>query len=592
MHDLALLTNLALIFTVAVGLGLVFVRFGMPPVLAYVLAGTVLGPPGLALVPKDHDIMVIAELGVIVLLFTIGLEFSLHELKRAWRAILLAGSGQVFGTTLIVFVGAVALGLPWQQSLLWGGMIALSSTAVVLRLLESRGEHKAAHGRLVTGVLIFQDLCIVPMMLLVPMLAGKGNSTLGGLAQIAVIAVCIVVIVIVASQQIVPRLLKRVANTRNREMFLLSVLAIAGVTAWITSLTGLSLALGAFLAGVVLADTEYAHQAMADVLPLRAVMMCVFFVSIGMLFDIELLLARPFMVLGFMVFLVVTKLIVMLGVGLVLRFPVEIAALSAVALAQVGEFSFILADAGAKAGLITEEQLGLFLTASVVTIAITPVGLSQFPRLLAGTRALAPLERWFDTGTTVVEQGPTVDAAGAVLVAGLGVGGRTLVAALERAGIRPVIIELNPDTVAAERARGREVVYGDVTSEEVLLHAGLRHAAALVLVVSDLTAAHRAVEVARELHPHLPIILRTRFAADEGAERLAGIEVLSEEFSGAATLAGMVLRRMNIGDWQDIVTDLVREHNALAVDDEGTLPPPYAHTASADAAARKPPSEA
>jgi CPA2 family monovalent cation:H+ antiporter-2 len=580
MHaDLTLLADLGLIFSVAVAIAILLGRIGLPPVLAYLGTGLLLGPEGLGLVARGGALDLIAEIGVVLLLFTVGLEFSLDELKRSWRAVLLAGGLQVGGTVGLAAIVGSLVGIPLASAITWGFLASLSSTAVVLRLLDARGETKAAPGRLIVGVLIFQDLCVVPMMLVLPVLAGEGGGALS-IAWVLAKAVGIVAAILVGARVAVPRLMQAVARTRNREVFLLAVLAIAGITAYATSLTGLSLALGAFVAGMILADTQYAHQALADVLPMRAVMMCVFFVTIGMLIDLEAVAAHPWVVTGLFAGIVAGKFAVMTFAALALRFPLRVAALAGAAVAQVGEFSFVLANAASGHGLISEESQRVFLAASVLTIAVAPVLLAAFPRVRAGSRALAPIERVLggaDAPDAIADDDPLVDH---VVVAGLGVGGRAVVDALERARITPVIVELNPETVTRERARGRRVVYGDVTSPEVLEHAGIARARALVLVVSDFEASKRASEVARGLRADLPIVMRTRFASEEGAERAHGVDVLSEEFAGAMSIAGLVLRRCGVTNWSTHVGVMVVEHEALPADAEGALGRPPSSAAA------------
>lgn len=573
MHpDFSVFTDLALLFSAAVLLALFLARFKLPPVLAYVGTGVLLGPPGLGLVARDEPLQILAEIGVIILLFTVGLEFSLSELRRSWRAILLAGSLQVLGTVGLGFAVATALGIAPASAITWGFLVSLGSTAVVLRGLDARGETKAAHGRLVVGVLIFQDLCVVPMMLLLPIFAGEG----GGFASVIVTllkAAAIVAIILLAARTVVPPLMASVAKTRNREVFLLAVLAMAGVTAYVTSMTGLSLALGAFLAGVVLADTQYSHQALADVLPLRAVMMCVFFVSIGMLVDIQAVQQHPWVVGLLFLGILVGKFGAMLVAGLALRFPVRVTALAAAALAQVGEFSFVLSSTASEHGLIDPTHEKLFLAASVLTIATAPVALSLFPKLLAGSRALAPLELRLDGRTAPEVVDDQFSPEDHVIVAGLGVGGRSVLSALELAKIEHVIIELNPETVTEERKLGRHVVYGDVTSQEVLEHAGIHKAKAMVLVVSDAAASRRAADVARTLRADLPIILRTRFAREEFEESFHGTDVCSEEFAGAMSVTRQVLHRCEVAESQPIIDMLMAKHLVALGTDVEPLPP-------------------
>lgn len=575
--ELHVFTDLALVFTVAVVAALALAPLRLPPVLGYLATGVLLGPPVLGFVERGDELAIVAEVGVVLLLFTVGLELSIRELRRSWRAVLVAGGLQVALTVAAVAVAGVALGRTAAVATAWGLLIAPSSTAVVLRLLEGRGEARAAHGRAVLGVLLFQDLAVVPMMLALPTLAGQGGSPLA-IAWVLGKAVLIVAFTAGLAIGVVPRAFRLVARHGNREVFLLAVLGVAGITAWVTSMTGLSLALGAFVAGMVLADTEYAHQALADVLPFRTVTMCVFFVGMGMLLDVGVIRAAPAAFAGAALAIVAVKLAVMWATGIALRVPVRVAGLAAIALAQTGEFSFVLSGQAEQLGLLPTDELRLFLAASIATIAATPLLVALFPRLLAGSRPLARLERLLDPAAATPDNADQ-DAAGLrdhAIVAGLGVAGRAVVAGLESAGVTVVVVELNPETVVAERSRGRRIVYGDVASPEVLAHAGLDRARLVCLVTSDAAANARAVAAIRGARAEVPIVLRTRFAADEGGLRAPGIEVLSEEFAGASVITGAVLQACGIDRWAERVDALRASQRAAPADTETPLGPPPA----------------
>jgi CPA2 family monovalent cation:H+ antiporter-2 len=411
------------------------------------------------------------------------------------------------------------------------------------------------------------------MMLMLPLLAGTGEASDIGIVLLH--AVGMVLAVGLVSTFLVPKLLQQVAASRDREVFMLAVLAIAGITAYVTSLTGLSLALGAFLAGIILAETQYSHQALADVLPLRAVTMCVFFVSIGMLLDLDALLAQTQEVLILLLAILIGKAAIVTLVGSILRSPLRVSALAGISLAQVGEFSFVLSGVAVESGLITEAQEASLLVASVLSIVITPMGMALFPRMLAGSRMLRPLKRTLE-GQELLP--PNLDEDDQlrdhVIVVGLGVGGRTVIEALEKARIVPLIVELNPLTVAWERDRGRHAVFGDATSPEVLEKAGLHRAQAVVLVLSDPQAAHRSADLIHQLRPELPVLLRTRYVDEEGAERLIGAEVHSEEFAGAISIAGAILRRCKVEHWSGIIDSMQTDHTQLEPEEEGELGPP------------------
>lgn len=574
MHgELEIVARMGFIFLVAVFVALGLSRLRLPPVLGYLLAGVVLGPDVLGLVERDHSIEVMAEIGVTLLLFTIGLEFSLGELSRSWRAVLLAGSLQVGVTTALVALIALLLGQPPASAVAWGFLLALSSTAVILRLLDARGEMRAPHGRLAVGVLIFQDLCIVPMMLALPLLAPGGGDEVS-VVGVGLRAVVVVVGTLLLGRWGMPRLFNLVARARDREIFLLAVLAVAALVAMATAMTGLSLALGAFLAGMVLADTRFAHQALADVLPLRTVTMCVFFVSIGMLVNLSLLAERPFTVAGLVLVVLVVKSQVALAVGLLLRFPVTVAATAALALAQVGEFSLVLALEAVRVGLISESDRQLFLITAVLSIALAPVVVSQAPRLVAGTPGLAPLERLLDGKATPPLAQEPVQLEDHVIVAGLGVGGTTVVRALEALGVQALLVDLNPTSLARQASLGRKVLFGDITSAEVLRYAGVGSARALVICVSDPRASHLARVEAHELAPGLPVLIRTRYASEEGEERGPGVHVTSEEFAGALSLCRMLFEVLGAEDGDRVLAPIKAAHRGLRAGTEDELQEP------------------
>lgn len=544
LHELAILFGVAVIAVLAVG------RVGLPPIAGFLLAGIVVGPGAMGLVSDVHQVEVLAELGVALLLFTIGLEFSLERLRHIARYVVLGGGLQVLLTVGGVVGLALALGRDWRTGVFWGFLVALSSTAIVLRALADREESTAPHGRLVIAVLIFQDLCIVPMMLILPMLRGEGLSGEGGsaleLGLTLLKAAVVVVGILVLARRIVPGLLHRVAATRRRELFLLTVLLVAMLVAAGTASLGLSVALGAFLAGVVIADTEFVHEAHAHVAPFRDALASLFFVSIGMLLDPQVLLSEARLVFGLFVVMLLGKGALATAAGLLLRLPVRVAVVAGVALAQVGEFSFVLLRSGEAAGLVDAREARVFLAASVLTMIAAPLLVAISPRLgAAGARLLRPLERLFEVRALpeLAQRAPLRDH---VIIAGLGLGGQLLQRALEATGVPYVAIEMNPDTVAREQSLGRNVRYGDITSAEVLSHvAEAEHARMVVLLVSDAGAARRAVGVIRGQFPGLHVLVRAhRTERDEALFARLGAEVVSEDYETALEVVERVLHRV------------------------------------------------
>lgn len=550
----ALLADLAVIFGVAVLVVLGVARVGLPPIAGFLLAGILVGPHALGLVADPHQVEVLAELGVALLLFTIGLEFSLERLKTIWRYVVLGGGLQVVLTVLWAVAGVVALGGPWKTGVFFGYLAALSSTAIVLSALTDRQEVSAPHGRFVIAVLIFQDLCIVPMMLTLPMLSGEGTSGVDVALTLGKAAV-VVVGILAFARVIVPRVLRRAAATRRRELFLLTVLVVAIAVAVGTSKLGLSLAMGAFLAGVVIADTEFVHQATSDVAPFRDALASVFFVSIGMLLDVGVVWAQAGVVAALFVVLLVGKLGLATLAGLLMRFPARVALVAGVSLAQVGEFSFVLLRSGEQAGLVDAVTARVFIAASVLTMIATPLMVAASPHIgSAGERLLRPLERLLAVPEVTDDETPGHTLTGHVIVAGLGLGGQLLLSSLVRGGVPYVALELNPDTVRSLRGRGLDVRYGDVSSLEVLQHvAHADRARLLVLMLSDPRATERAAAVARHHFPDMHVVVRVQRATAGAAGQQAppdvesvGVEVVSEDLVAAREIVERVMRRVEV----------------------------------------------
>ncbi|HZI08739.1 MAG TPA: cation:proton antiporter [Myxococcus sp.] len=574
----AVLQELVLVLGVAVAVVLALSHLRLPTIAGLIAAGALIGPGGLGWVRDAALIEVLAGIGVVLLLFSIGLEFSLGRLKRLWRVLLLGGGLQVGLTTLAVMAGALALGFPAARGVFFGFLVALSSTAIVLRALTERHEVDAPHGRLIIGALIFQDLCVVPMMLAVPLLAGQ-RAGLGAIAWVLGKAVLLVVATAVLGRTVVPRFLKDVAATRRREVFILAVLGLCVGIAWVSSLAGLSLALGAFLAGIALADGDYGHQALADVLPLRETLSSFFFISVGMLLDVRVLVERPLLVGALVVGVVLVKALAGAVSSMVMRFPPWVAVLAGLGLAQIGEFSFVLAHAGAQAGLLSAEEQRLFITMSVLTMLVTPLALHFGPRLAAGASHLKRLEALIGAhGPHHLEGTHSDGMRDHFIIAGLGTAGRLVTRALRESRVPHVCIDLDPEVVADARKQGEALYYGDITSTEILEKAGLHRARALVLLLDDPLGAARAVAAARRLHADVPIMVRVHRLRDIADLReLGASEVLAGELETALEAVSRVLKSADLSE--DSVAKLLdtlrREHPyGLPAPDAPAAPPP------------------
>jgi len=550
------LTDLVIVFAVAAAVVFAFGRFRVPSVVGLLVAGVVVGPYGLSLVADIHVVEVLAEIGVVVLLFTVGLEFSLSRVLVMLPTMARVGLPQVAGTTLLV-----ALATWWYlgtlpQAVFAGMLVAMSSTAIVLKLLADRGETATPHGRVAIAVLLLQDLVVVAAMLAVPLLAtaaGTAPPTPApgiqsvdhppGLFTDPLVAVAagmaVVVAVLVAGRLVVPRILHEVVRLRNRELFLMTIVLACLGTAAITAQAGLSLALGAFLAGLVLAESEYGHQAFTEVLPFRDTLASLFFVSVGMLLDIGFVVDHAALV-------AVTVLAIMLGKATMTALPAALAGypmrtslLAGASLAQVGEFSFVLGSRGAEAGLLGADDYQTFLAAAVISMAVTPLLAAVLPTWLDR------LSRTSFCGWLLAESPPTEQSPGLadhVIIAGFGLNGRNLATALAEFGVPHVVLELNPETVRRERSLGLDIHYGDCTRAAVLEHAGIARARTFVLAISDAASTRRSVRIARELAPTVRILVRSEYVAEvDELRHLGADEVIPAEFETALALFDRVL---------------------------------------------------
>ena len=547
MEELVFLKDLMLVFGVSTLVVYLFHRLRQPAIVGFLASGVLMGPHGLSLIADVHQVELLAEIGVVLLLFTIGLEFSISKLNQMRQLVLGGGSLQVLGTILLIGGGAWLLGLPPAQAVFFGFLLALSSTAIVLKILMNRGEIDSPQGRFAVGILIFQDLCVVPLMLLTPVLSGKEATSAVAILLVLGKVALTVTLIFSLSRLVVPRLLFEVVKMRSPEVFIISIILICLGTAWATSQIGLSLALGAFLAGMVIAESEYSHQVLTNILPLRDGFISLFFISVGMLMDVRTLLNHPLEVAGTLSAILIVKTVVVVGSVLVLGYPLRVAVLVGCALAQVGEFSFVLSRVGWEWGLITPQLNQYFLSASVISLLLTPFAITISPKLAGGIGRLRWVERWFP-GRKFEELKPEqVDIRDHVIIVGYGPGGRNLSRVLKAIEVPYCILELNGETVRRMRRNGEPIYYGDAASPEVLKHLVIHHARALVVAVSDPASIRRAVRVARDLNPRLYIIVRTRYMAEiDELYCLGADEVISEEFETSIELFARVLRRYHI----------------------------------------------
>jgi CPA2 family monovalent cation:H+ antiporter-2 len=537
-----LLADLVTLLVVSIGVLYVSHRVRLPPIVGFLVSGMLLGPYGLGLVEAGQDVQQIAEIGVVLLLFTIGLEFSLADLMRMRRAALVGGSVQIAAVTGAVYLVLALAGMSAASALFLGLTASLSSTAVVLRLLQQGAQVDAPHGRTSIAMLVYQDLMIVPMMLLIPVLAGTSGGVASALGVFLAQATAILALLAVLARFVVPGLLDRVVHTRSRDMFLLTILTLCLSIAYVSSLAGLSLALGAFLAGLLVSESEYSHQALADILPFRDVFASFFFISIGMLLDLRLAASEPLLLVGLVSGALLIKVMGGAVAVLAVGSPLRTAVMTGMATSQVGEFSFVLAGAGVAAGLVSDASYQWFVATTVATIGLTPFMLSAAPRLASMLHRVPLPHRLQSRGQVGDSQRTPKLLENHLVVIGYGVNGRNVCRAASVAGIPHVAVDMNPTIVTAERARGVAVHYGDATREALLEHLGIPRARAVVIALSDAAATRQVTSLVRALNPTCSIVARTRYVREVEALRALGADtVVPEELETSVEIVSRVL---------------------------------------------------
>jgi monovalent cation:H+ antiporter-2, CPA2 family len=542
MEPPKILLELVLLMATAVTVVYLLRQVRVPAVVGFLFTGVLIGPGGLQLVKERRDIELLSEVGVVFLLFAIGLKFSLRELVRMRSLVLGAGALQVAITCLATAGLAVGLGVSIPRALMLGFLLAMSSTAIVLKLLEDQGQTSSLHGRLMIAVLIFQDLAVVPLMLLIPLLDPVGGEAMTWQHAVRTVlkSVGMVVVILLSARFVFPWILERVVRTRSREIFTLSTFCVALGTAYLAASAGMSLALGAFLAGLVMSESDYVHQIVTEVAPLRDALSSLFFVSVGMLVSPELWVDRPLTSAGLVLAVLGLKTVIMFGVAVALGFGSRIAILAALGLSQIGEFSFVLAQFGIIHDLLDPGQNAEFIGISVLTMALTPLFMAIAPRLSGGAQRVKWLEKNLPSDAIAEESHEKLSDH--VIVVGYGVNGRNVVRVLRQLEVEYLILELNPFSVRALRDGGEHAMYGDSTRDVVLDHAGIKTARVLVIAISDPVSSRQTVAVARALNPGLHIFVRARYVAEvPDLVRLGATEVIPEEFETSLELCAVVM---------------------------------------------------
>ncbi|GIU78793.1 MAG: sodium/hydrogen exchanger [Bryobacteraceae bacterium] len=531
----------------------------LPLLVGYIAAGVIVGPNTAGpTVQSIHDIELLAEIGVALLLFSLGLEISIRDMLAVRRVALIGGPIQILGCGAMGWLAGHRLFSMTSTEALWfGAMVAMSSTTVIVKLADERGVSRALATRVMVGMSVTQDLAVIPLLILLPQ-ANLTSDAFQKILQSMAVAASILAAIVFLGMRFFPWLLRRVLRWGSREMFLVAVVAVSVGVGYAANLVGLSFAIGAFIAGLILSESEFSHQALSELAPLRDVFGLLFFVSVGMLFDPTLFLAQPWKVLGGVALIYLAKSVL---IGLLARsfgYIYMAPWIIGLGLANIGEFSFVLARAGIRGGFISKETYDFVLICTILSIAVAP---------LVASLAL-PLGRWwrrrFPPPKNVRHfETPRELLRDHILVAGYGRTGRAVAGVLRAAGLPVVIIELNHAIFNDIRADGVPALWGDVTSEEILRAAGLKNARLLILTVPDGDVVRLATERARKLAPHVPVIARAaRVQLLDELRRLGAASAVLPEFEAGMEMARQAMLRSGIdpGRAEEIILQIKEKY--------------------------------
>jgi CPA2 family monovalent cation:H+ antiporter-2 len=548
--EIPILTDIVIILGLSVLIILAFLKFKIPGILGFLLTGMIVGPYGLNLIKASHEVELLSEIGIIFLMFVIGIEFSLKGLSKIKRTVLLGGSLQVGGTIAGVSAACWLLGMSVPTSVFIGFMLSLSSTAIVLKMLQEKGELNAPHGKVSIGLLIFQDIVVVLMILVTPLLAGQSSDPLKALLILCLKMMLITGVVILLARYLVPMLFKWVVRTRSSELFIILVVALCFATAWLTASVGLSLALGAFFAGLIISESDYSHQATANILPFREIFVSFFFVSVGMLLDLKFFIGHFAQIHVLAIAASLIKILVIAFTVILLRYPPRTVILTALGLFQVGEFSLLLSASGNAYGLLTSEVYQYFLAVTLITMGATPFVImlsSKTADIILRAPLSKPLRNRLERmANKKNEQQKLLDALleDHIVIIGYGINGENVAKAARYAEIPYVICDLDPLIVERAKTDNQPVYFGDATQEHILQHLRVHEARVVVVAISSPQATQNIVKTVRQYSGSVHLIVRTRYVREIDELLMHGADVvIPEEFETSIEIFTQVLNK-------------------------------------------------
>ena len=567
MTNPSFLAEILLVLLMATVVAVIFEKFRLPTILGFLLTGVIIGPQGLGILSDSEHIRMLAELGVVLLMLTIGLEFSVERLRGMQNIAVIGGSLQILVSIAVSMLFGWWRGWTFYESFFLGSVIALSSTAIVLKFLMDRGEIDSPHGRIAISILIFQDLAVVPLMIFLSAFGQSMNSVGLALGMAFLKTFLLLAGAFVFSRFLLPQLLYRVADLRNREIFFLFSVVVCLGMAWGSGALGLSMAIGALLAGFMFANTGFSHQLIGDIIPFRHLFVSIFFVSIGLLFDIHFFLNHIFLVLSvvslvlFINFFIMTLLIMAFG------FPPRVAVITGIILSQIGEFSFLLIEMARGSGHITPELYQILLSTAFLTMLMTPLLFASIPFVLKALSRFVifgvPPGSWTKPDRTLSS------LTGHVILCGFGPTGRDLAIAFQEEKVPFVIIEMNPVKMREARKLHMKASYGDAANQEVLKRVGISRARAVIVSFPDPLGITQIIRVVQGLNPNVILAVRTRYEGQMPQLYDLGADiVVTEEWEASYELNRLVLGELNIPD-ERILHHLgrIRSRKEIAVEE-------------------------
>ncbi len=537
------LIDLLIIFSLALLANLIFQRFRIPSILGFILAGVLAGPHVFGLETNPKDLELLSEIGIMLLLFTIGIEFSIKDLMKIRKTVFLGGGMQVSVTTLLVFAVAYSLGYTWQLSVFFGFLVALSSTAIVLKVMQEQSTLTKPFGRGSLGVLIFQDLIVVPMIMIIPFLTGNMSDPGTELLWMLVKVIALILFTIFGSRYLIPPLLHAVARTQKQEFFLLTILIIGFGVALLTEWLGLSLALGAFLAGLIISETDYNHEAFGNIVPFRDIFTGFFFVLIGMFLNLNFMIENVWLIIILTFSAVLLKTIIASSSAYLSGYRMGIAIIMGFSLSQIGEFSILLAQTGIQYELISEYYYQLFLSVALISMILAPFIIKLSPQIVAKIFTSS----FYHTRLKVSSDERSTEnynkLENHLVIIGMGVNGHNIAHAAEYAKIDYVIIDNDADLVQKEKNNGEPIMFGNAENKAVLKEAGVSRAGTVVIALKLASVTYTAIQNVRNLNKNAHIIVRTRYVEDiENLYKAGANDVIPEEFETAVEIFTRVLK--------------------------------------------------